>query len=131
MSDLAFPGATFSDLFSEHRLCQIACPMPLSPFPSLPLGNRKRKGSKIGSYLATNAGHPSAHVRPSPDLVTFLRANMIDVDYDSIYFRAIHRGDGTTLVIAQYNQIIGSRWLALLQTSDLPADLRPIQGEPL
>jgi len=44
---------------------------------------------------------------------------MLPVDYDSIYFTINARDDVTALVTAQYNQIIGSRWLALIDANSI------------
>lgn len=52
-------------------------------------------------------------------LIDWVQANMLPVDYDSIYFTINARDDVTALVTAQYNQIIGSRWLALIDANSI------------
>lgn len=55
---------------------------------------------------------------PKPELKAWLKDNMLsDLRY---YFRAVKRTDGI-LILAQYDQIIGSRYLALLPVNqELP-----------
>ena len=64
--------------------------------------------------------HHSEYRQPSETMLAYVRDNMLPVDYDSIYFTVTDRGDGTTLICAQYNQILGSRWLAFVDTDTVP-----------
>lgn len=57
---------------------------------------------------------------PTEELRDFCIANMLRVDYDSIYFEIITRDDGTADVYAKHNQIIGSRLAATIDASTLP-----------
>ena len=52
-------------------------------------------------------------------LIDWIQNNMLAVDHDSIYFNVIVRDDQHALVTAQYNQIIGSRWLALIDANSV------------
>jgi len=63
-----------------------------------------------------------ADSKPNAELAEWLKANMLtELSY---YFEGIRRSDGI-LIIAQYNSIIGSRWLALLPTdAKIPTTFR-------
>jgi hypothetical protein len=55
-------------------------------------------------------------------LIDWIQENMLAVPHDSIYFQVIVRDDVSALVTAQYNQIIGSRWLALIDANSVTLD---------
>lgn len=57
-------------------------------------------------------------------MIAYLRANMIDIDYDTISFKIIVRGDGTGLVVAYHNAILGDRWLGVLPKREVEWLLR-------
>ena len=57
----------------------------------------------------------SLNVKARPHLVTWITSNMLLPEYDSWYFELVHRDDGI-LVVVKNNQILASRWLALLDT---------------
>lgn len=50
--------------------------------------------------------------------------NPIFVQWDSLYWELTQRMNGTTLVSLKHNQIIGSRWIAIIRTDSLPECLR-------
>ena len=74
------------------------------------------------SMHSTKAEH-SLHVKARPELIAWINENMIRGDNDSWYFELIQRKDGM-LVLVKNNQIIASRWLALL---DVDQTLREIE----
>ena len=100
---IAFPDATFTKLFPALTENSIARPHP----PRATISNWLH----LRDFPVT-----SCRVELADWLVDWIRDNMLPVDYDTIYFTATNRGDGWTLISAQYNQIIGSRWLALVRT---------------
>lgn len=51
---------------------------------------------------------------PTQAVLDYIGEKMIAIDNDLLYFSICCREDGTALVSVQYNQIIGSRWLAEL-----------------
>lgn len=57
------------------------------------------------------------YVEPNRRVIDYVKANTIE---GTKYFSAIDRGDNQTLIVVQYDQIIGSRWLALVRTDSLP-----------
>lgn len=59
-------------------------------------------------------------MQAQPFLVEWISENMLNISHDNIYFEAILRNDGSCLLVAQHNQIIGSRYLAYLDPETLP-----------
>jgi hypothetical protein len=81
-----------------------------------------RKGQHVSTYCAVSAPkfRGSLCVRPTQRVMDCIAAEMLVIDDDRIYFEIIDRGNGTALVVAKYNKIIGSRWLALIPSSEIP-----------
>ena len=111
---LAFPRFTkFSELFSEWRLW---------------VHNESKKYPQdhgVDDYclaLRTDL-EDSLHVKARTGVVEWVNANMIRSDYDSWYFELVQRGDGL-LVVVKNNQILASRWLALLDAESVIAEIR-------
>jgi hypothetical protein len=102
---VAFPEVSkFSDLFGNIE----------------PKQNREFADKAVISNWLLYSDHHSEYRAPTEKTLEYVRNNMLPVDYDSIYFRVIDRGDNETLIVAQYNQIIGSRWLAFIKTDSVP-----------
>lgn len=57
-------------------------------------------------------------VVPNAAVIKYIENNMLVIDYDKITFKLVEREDGL-LVIAKNSQIIGSRWLALVNPKTL------------
>jgi hypothetical protein len=68
--------------------------------------------SKDGSY-------GSIYVMARKELEEYVRANMIRIEHDSLYYEIIEYDDGTALILVQYNQILGNRWLAIVDAKTL------------
>ena len=103
---LAFPDMTdFSELFGNQE----------------PKQNYEFAEKSVISNWLLFSDHHSEYRQPTDKTLQYVRANMLPVDYDSIYFEVINREDGTSLVTAKYNQILGSRWLAFVDTETIPA----------
>ena len=106
--ELAFPNISkFSDLFGSTEDRQ---------------DYEFADKSVISNWIHHSPKHRSEYRKPSDMVLKFVRDHMLPVDYDSIYFQAVNRGDNQTLITAQYNQIIGSRWLAIVETDTMPKD---------
>ena len=76
---------------------------------------------KRGYYCALSkrkAGHASYRVRPTAITEEAVKENMLEGL--GIYFEAIEHGNGRTLIVATYEQIIGSRYLAYVKTGTVP-----------
>jgi hypothetical protein len=107
----------FSELFDEWRWYTDD---KSGKYPPISIEQPHAKGMEIGDYCyALNSPlEESLHVRPNDRLINFIKVSMVPIDYDQIYFEIVARVDGV-LVIAKYNKILGSRWLALLPSSAL------------
>lgn len=51
---------------------------------------------------------------------TFIKEQMLSIPGDSIFVSVAVRDDGTALVTFSYNQILGSRWIAIVPQDTLP-----------
>lgn len=113
MKELAFPQKTrLAELFSAVHTGE--------PFPDKCQFPGKRKpGIVIQGWCSVRGKPPSLAVDCMPDVEAWIYQNMLQIDYDKIYFTITVRDNGTALVCAQYNQIIGDRWLALIDAADL------------
>jgi hypothetical protein len=65
----------------------------------------------------------SLRVTPGKKLLAYLSKTMLLIDNDQINFEIVIREGGKALVLAKYNQIIGSRWLALVPATEVPKNL--------
>jgi hypothetical protein len=61
--------------------------------------------------------HRSLDVRPRPELAEMLDGTMLDGLPFS--YKIVVRSSGTALVMAEYVQIIGSRWLAVVDAAQV------------
>jgi len=81
---------------------------------------------EIGPYLQFQhciEGEPyrnSLWVRASPIVIDTIKQHMLPLLRDSITFKVCVYADGTALVVAQNNLILGSRWLAYVDASTVP-----------
>lgn len=113
---LAFPKfTTLSELFSEWKWWQF----------SEGLSKKYPQVQGVSDYCSCHSTdlENSLHVKARPEVVKWINEHMIRSDYDSWYFELVSRGDGM-LVVVKNNQILASRWLALL---DIEQTAREIQ----
>jgi hypothetical protein len=100
------------------------------------LGNGKRKmvHQVVGSGLSISGNkepYRYTHiVEINPALLDCIEEYMIRVDYDSISFQINVWDDGRALVCAHYSQILGSRYLAVIDASTIPDHLKAVVPEP-
>jgi len=64
--------------------------------------------------------HRSLYVEPTDMVRDFVKKNMHDLVGVDTYYEMVIYEDGTTLVLAKYQSIIGSRWLADIRTDSIP-----------
>lgn len=77
--------------------------------------------SVIGSFLHVKRdNYQSMQVKPSKEVLDWIRDHMISVDYDTIVFQIVVHDDSNALVVAHYGQIIGSRYLAYIDAATIP-----------
>jgi len=69
-----------------------------------------------------DGGFGSLRLKPRERVVEYIDNNMIKIAYDTIHFEIVVYDDGTALVLVKYSQIIGSRWLAMVDASAVPRE---------
>lgn len=69
--------------------------------------------------------HFALNVQPRRKVLDFINAEMLVVANDSIHFQVVDHDGGFSLVIVSYGQMIGSRWLAYVETASIPREERP------
>jgi hypothetical protein len=116
----------FSELFDEWRWWTEDRSGSYAP---ISIEKPHARGMEIGDYCygLNTPLENSLHVRPNEKLIEFISDNMFPIDHDRIYFEIVARVDGV-LVMAKYNKILGSRWLALLPSSSLD-EIRDMAGK--
>jgi hypothetical protein len=58
--------------------------------------------------------------RPTQQVIDYICDAMLKIDYDTIRFEIVVRDDGSALVSANYDHILGSLWLAFIDVDELP-----------
>lgn len=82
--------------------------------------------AELSSFCTVSgAGALGAHVRhldvkPRKAVIDAIGERVILSDGYTFHFEVIVRGDGTALVIVKHDQIIGSRWLAIIHAETVP-----------
>lgn len=78
---------------------------------------------RISNYCQVSIGGSgyshALYVRPTQELLTWMKANMLIEQGTN--FKIVIYDDGTALVLVSYDQILGSRWLSLVDSSTVPA----------
>lgn len=79
--------------------------------------------SNVGTFCTVSVPGQrfSLRVIPSDAIKTTVTESMLKLDNDTIYFKIIGYDDGTALVTADYNIILGDRWLAVIDASTIPS----------
>lgn len=124
---LAFPMAKrFEDIFEQWTPDQANKPHPWIWQD----GGQKGFGgpwsgatTRVGPYCTVGGDTPrrSLWVRLRPEVFEWVRANMLCLG-GAINFNVVVRQDGRALVVVQYDQIIGSRWLAEIDGASIPTE---------
>ena len=100
------------------------------------LGNGKREmAHQVVSTSISFSGNDErfryTHILEiNPIVLDFIEQRMIRVDYDSISFNIVTWDDGRALVVAQYSQIIGSHYVAIIDASTIPDHMKAVVPEP-
>lgn len=124
---LLIPKAkAFEDLFQEYSFKERSDFAEPWVFEDLDVGTGKRplEAIPIGPYCSTQRlkdRRPALYVKVRDFVADYIRGHMIAAGVnDRISFELIEREDGKTLVVARNSVIIGSRWLALIDTDTVP-----------
>lgn len=110
---LLFPDITkFEELFSGIYTGREEAPT------NLPLYERAT-GINAWCHRHLESGHyVSLYLKPLDVILEGIMDS--DVVGGTKYFSMVDRGDNVTLVLVQWDQIIGSRWLAFIDTDSIP-----------
>lgn len=101
------------------------------------LGNGKREMvhqvvSTGISFSGNDEPYRYTHIiEINPAILECIEERMIRVDYDSISFQVTTWDDGRAIVSAHYSQIIGSRYLAIIDASTIPEHMKAVEPEPV
>lgn len=109
----AFPSITsFTDLFSKWELPGASADIP----PSV-----EGTSFTILTHCAVYGPIPCTRLRvlPTQQVVDWIQANMLPIEW-GVYFLIHVYQDGSALVTVVYEQIIGSRWLAVIRADTIP-----------
>jgi hypothetical protein len=115
--ELAFPDIKkFDELFEAHSDDK-------SSFENIPLHSDEVEGQYLTPFcsLRNFEEHYSMYVKPSAAVVDFVKNSTIGIEYDHMFFQIIRRSKDECLVTVSYSQIIGSRWIATIDTSSVPS----------
>lgn len=125
---IAFPDVTtFGELFPAAKPRVGECPVLLT-LPSWEAGTwSDRAGTTkcyVTSYMAVDdvgcIGYRSMQVEAAPAVLDEIKSNMLHGSGDTIHFRVVVWDDGKALVMAEYSQIVGSRYLAIIDAATIP-----------
>lgn len=77
---------------------------------------------RVRSYCTVTGanGRGSLDVTPTKKVLDFIEQNMFVID-PGVHFEMVQRDNGETLVMVKYDSIIGSRWLAVIPSTEVPA----------
>ena len=106
----------FLDFFSEYAPYD----KNSKAFKAIPFGGKATIGNYLEVCRAQTACRYFYNVKPTDKLVELINNHMISVDYDQIYFTIMIYPDNTAMLIMKYNQIIGSRWIAMIDINSIP-----------
>lgn len=87
-----------------------------------------QRSNDIGPYCAVDSprGHDALYVQAKDFVIEYITKEMLFLDYDSLYYQIVFRrhADGSdaneALVCVKHNNIIGDRWLALIDPKTVP-----------
>ena len=109
----------FSEFFSEYKPYDKIS----KEFKAIPFGKKATIGCYLEVSKAQTAFRQFFNVKPTDRLIELVNGNMISIDYDQIYFTIMLYPDNTAMLIMRYNQIIGSRWIAMIDINSIPIEL--------
>lgn len=78
-----------------------------------------RNGARVGNYCARMGG-PSLDVECAGFVIEEIGKRTISIANDELYFQLVDHHNGWTLVVVNYNQIIGNFYLAYIKTDSIP-----------
>lgn len=109
----------FVDFFSEYKPYDKIS----KEFKAIPFGDKATIGKYLEVCKTQTAFRQFFNVEPTDRLIELVNGNMLSIDYDQIYFTIMIYPDSTAMLIMRYNQIIGSRWIAMIDKNSIPISL--------
>lgn len=115
-----FPKVTsFAELFTEARSED-------GIIPHVPWGDETISPFCI---VSSPGDFRALYVRPAQGLIDLIKDVMILTGH-GVHFHVVERDDGTALVLAQYQQILGSLWLAIVDPATVRASGSVAPAQP-
>lgn len=113
----AFPATQFIDLF---QTVDVRAPRIINGEVD---GRREKALCYIECYISIveNGIRKQIFILPNANVIAWIHANMLKIAWDSIFFEGIAFPDGKTRIWANYNQILGSCYLAEIETASITA----------
>jgi hypothetical protein len=109
---LACPKVTtFAELFPKSAKYEY----PKTKFPKRVASN----GMLVGNYCMHRDGE-SLDVQCADFVIEAIGQRTISIANDELYFDLVDHNNGWTLVVVNYNQIIGNFYLAYIKTDSIP-----------
>ena len=135
---LEFPNVeNFAELFPEYKLWQSSelshkSLLTLPSWDAKP-GQRNPPTFVVGSYLHFSNSSGQAYrnsleiVKVADCVLDYVRNGMLHVSNDTTHFCVNIWADNRALVTISYGQIIGSRWLAIIDANTIPNTTDKVQ----
>ena len=120
---IAFPDAkVFGDIFNEVKTEQGDVNPYLRPQPFYLHGSdgklvRDQYTVPVGPYCSVHTrdnGYESIYVGVNREVQEYLKGHLLPIQYDSPSYQIVQWDDGRALVLVRYSQILGSRYLAII-----------------
>ena len=83
----------------------------------------------VGHYCIVGRDHEafglphSLYVEVTPEALQWIKDNLLHIEYDRIYFELVAFDDGTAVIWAKYNKIIGEYKLAEVSVDEIKKGL--------
>ncbi len=111
---------TLSCLFEEMSVVEDLSGYKSKVVHRWPLDTGYAELSSFCSVSGAKVDRTCLDVKPRKAVIYAIGESMIMSDGYTFHFEVVARGDGTALVLAKYDQIIGSRWLAIVHAETVP-----------
>lgn len=130
---LLFPNVTrWEQLFEQWTTDKTQAPAPyvILGVPADDYEGRYRRDPQIGPFMTLDMAkvggtrYGSAWVRARMEVHYGLHQEMLMMRGDTISYQVIAWDDKRAVVTAQYSQILGSHWLAIIDPESIPEELR-------
>ncbi len=111
---------TLSSLFEEMTEIESLSNYKSKVVHAWPLDTGRAELSSFCAVSGVNTDRVFLDVRPRKAVVDAIGERVILSDGYTFHFEVVVRGDGTALVLVKCDQIIASRWLAIVHAETIP-----------